>query len=179
MSLTATVQKLRNQDGDRKALAHDRDAFLAQWSADVEAVYALFDQALQWFVREGAAVIQPATTRITEDLLGEYDIPARIIEVVGRRIHLVPKARIVSGATGRLDLYREDRPSEQYRIMLLRGATDVDHKPDAWSIQDRRNEKSAFDRAIAGGGILLQERTIYRTLDAPAIQDSIDYVLNV
>lgn len=180
MSLSATVRRMRNRENDQRAIAADRDAFIGRWKRDVAAIYELFEEALKPFVDSGDAELSREQTTVAEEPLGEYGIDMLVVEVVGRRVLLVPKARITIGGTGRLDLYREDRPSENNRVLLIRGATAADHDPDLWLIQDRREESSAFQAALVGSAAAIMRRgRAYRGLDIRAIQDSLDYVLNV
>ena len=182
MSLSTTVQKLRNQDSDRRALAADRNAFLTQWRRDVVELYGQFQKALAPFVADNAARIIQTITSIEEDLLGEYDIEALVIEIIDRRIFLMPKARMVTGATGRIDLYREDRPSERNRVILLRGGAGAQLQPDVWLIQDRRESSSPIERAIESTAMTmanLLQRPRFRVINDVTIQESIDFVLNV
>jgi hypothetical protein len=42
------------------------------------------------------------------------------IDIAGRQIFAVPVARLTSGGEGRVDLYRNDRPSGSDRIRIVR-----------------------------------------------------------
>ena len=143
-------------------------------------VYGCFEKALKPFVEDGAAQAYRGSTTVSEDLLGEYEITTLIIEIVGRRILLVPIARVTVAGTGRLDLYREDRPSELNRILLVRGEAAAAHNPDLWMIQDRRKNVSQFEQKIGFAISMLQPiQNEFRGLSDEAIQDSVDYILNV
>lgn len=180
MALDATVQRLRNKDDDQRAVKQNRDAFVTQWREEVGAVYGQFEKALKRFVDDGAAKITKGQTVITEDLLGEYEIETLAIDIVGRRVLLVPQARITIGGRGRLDLYREDRPSEDNRILIVRGVAAADYRPDLWMIEVPRTPVSPLSAAFMSAQNLREGlKRKYEFLSEQGIQDGIDHVLNL
>lgn len=180
MALDATVQRLRNKDSDQRAVKQDRDAFVTQWREDVETVYAQFEKALKRFVDDGAAKITKGQTVITEELLGEYEIETLAIDIVGRRVLLVPQARITISGMGRLDLYREDRPSEDNRILIVRGVAAADYRPNLWMIEVPRAPVSPLSTAFMSIQDMMERgKRNYEFLTDQGIQDGIDHVLNL
>lgn len=181
MSLNATVQRLRNEEKDRKAVRDDRASLVSAWQSDVLLVYEAFEKALESFVDDGTARIHRGHATISEEMLGGYDIATLAIDIVGRHILLVPIARLTVRGTGRLDLYREDRPAESNRILVLRGSADVGQSPGPWVIQDRPDEPASVLQStfMSLDAHRRSSRRTYRLLDGEAIQDSVDHLLNM
>ena len=97
------LEKLRQEKEQPRAKAKD---ILAEWQ---EAIAQLFSQLYKWLADPEAKhllmVFKSSTTVREEDLLGEYDAPAfKINTPNGEAVYVVPKARMVVGALGRVDL---------------------------------------------------------------------------
>jgi hypothetical protein len=72
-----------------------------EWVAAVESVVR---DAEAWSKNQGWATrLDPKTIR--EDRLGEYTVPRLLIHTLDGRLLLVPVARYVGGADGRIDLF--------------------------------------------------------------------------
>lgn len=179
MSLKSSVQRLRNQQADQEAIKQDRQGFIAQWRSDVAEVYGWFEEALKPFIDDGAAQVHRAPTTVSEEALGDYEIDFLIVVVLGRRILLVPQARITVGGTGRLDLFKESRPSADNRLLVLRGTAEMDHHPTQWLIQDPPKRVSIIEQAMMQPARMFETKRSFSSLHEHTIQNGIDYVLNL
>lgn len=94
----------------------DRESILAEWRTSVAA---LARDVRQWSEAEGWTVEEELQS-ITEDELGNYDLPKLTIHAGEERVVLEPVARFVLGAERRVDLY--SWPTFE-RVMLLRHDT--------------------------------------------------------
>ena len=175
MSLKTTVQRLRNRDEALKAAEGARESFVDQWRADVAAVFDQIRSALSEFQNEGAVSFGTSETTVFEEELGEYTIDQMIIRIVNRTIQVTPIARITIGGTGRIDMFRDDRPSEQNRIFIVRGTLEAGHQPQRWLIESMRNSETIL-RAIT---LMVRGARTYREMEPQAVQDAVDFLLNI
>lgn len=175
MSLKATVQNLRNRAEDARLSETERNGLIEAWRRDVGDVYETIRSALLQVIDEEVVTFGFDTMTISEEELGEYDIDRMTMTIVDRPIYVEPIARMTIRGTGRIDLYRHDRPSESNRIFIVRGVAEVDHAPGVWLIESRRMkapERLAIQSIVRG----------YRTyvdFRADNIQDAVDFILKL
>lgn len=135
MSLRSTIFEIQTRDKELSEIASDRETFLAGWRSDVEQLYQVLMKMLEDLAAEGSIEFREGQKQIKESEIGEYHISELILMVANRAIVASPVARLVSGGTGRVDLYRRDRPTESDRIRLLR-RLDVSAQEN-WFIEER------------------------------------------
>jgi hypothetical protein len=95
--------------------AEERPKALAEWRDTLDRLVA---EVGAWAERRGWRVSR-STRELNEELLGSYSAPVLEIELPSGQVVLEPIARVVMGATGRVDLYAWPT---LYRVMLLHRA---------------------------------------------------------
>ena len=102
----ALVELLRLQREQEAAQAPaDWNTVLVDWTRNLRQVLdtmrAWLDaDAFKKFLR-----VESFTVSLSEDHLGSYEVPAlRILAPAGRTVEINPRARLVSGAQGRIDM---------------------------------------------------------------------------
>ncbi len=106
-----------------------------QWS---QLVSEFCDQVRGWAEEAGWQVTRKTLDR-TEEVLGTYEVPMLIIQTATRAVMVEPVARMIMGATGRIDVYAYPT---LFRVMLLRSGASGEWRirtdsgfflPQSWS----------------------------------------------
>lgn len=150
MSLRSTIHEIKTRDRELSEIASDRENFLSEWQAGVAVLYQMMIEMLEDLAAEGSVEYHETRRTVKEVELGEYEINEMVIIIANRAIVASPIARLISGGTGRVDLYRRDRPSEGDRIRLLRRLDPS--LENIWFIEERPS-KSPIDKFIYNTGI--------------------------
>jgi hypothetical protein len=144
MALRDTLQRIKEDEDERRFLATHTEQILAEWLAALDNLFELITDALRPLVEDKFLTVNLIRVRKTEELLGEYECPALLIDITIKpiRINVRPVGRITAGSDGRVDLYREDRRYEEgdvFRLLrkkdLRRLNTAEDNIPNIWLIQ--------------------------------------------
>lgn len=182
MALKEKLERLRRNDS-----SSDPAVTLSEWQ---DAVRTLLDDVEKWlapFIAEG--LMRPQRTIITldEEDLGPYSVERLDLELGrGAELVLLPIARFVAGATGRVDLYAKGRMYQGYmllrhsRTMPLALAADgktIIPQPevvdDGWAMWRMRPEGDLG--ALAGLGFRSGQGT---PLNAASLEAAIDALLD-
>ena len=151
---------LREEAARRAADTERHKGVVEDWQA---AVTRLFDQIREWLGRsdpDQIIRIEQKSQQLQENGLGRYQIPRLDLDVFGKWIGIIPKARytvasaqppqksLPERATGRVDITDEIR-----RYILLRFRDDAG--VDQWMIDDLRSgekplDKQSFENALMG-----------------------------
>lgn len=91
------VKKDKNQEIDYGKIKSD-------WLADIQSFYARVKQWLHEPISEKLLSIKEGVADINEEHLGPYQAPALFISTEWSSVSLVPVARFVVGAQGRIDM---------------------------------------------------------------------------
>jgi hypothetical protein len=116
--------KKLSQQKDKSAAT--RPEILAEWRKSLNELFRVFAEWLAEAVAENLLKVGEIPVEIQEEQLGSYDAPSlKIVTPQGVAVYIVPKARIVVGAYGRVDF--ECSPN---RCSLVRTA------PDRWQFSN-------------------------------------------
>lgn len=129
MSKLAEYLKGRKEEED--ALTADRSAIKEEWLRELDKLMTSIDEWLQPSVDIGLDLAKDTVT-ISEEKLGDYTAPKRIIKFAGTRVDIEPLARRIVGGYGRVDI------RSVHRTVFL-----ILSKPsDAWFIVEERDRTS-------------------------------------
>ena len=101
--MTRLAEYLKSRREDQSLVAADSAKIRAEWLRQLEQLMNDVDQWLEPAVEAGLKVTRTSVT-VKERMLGAYAAPKRVIEFAGRRIEIEPKARIIVGGNGRVDI---------------------------------------------------------------------------
>lgn len=132
MPLRDALNRLREQDQHRMA---DRQRLIADWQADVDALFKEFHGYLSEYEADHSLVFRDRRVHINEEVLGTYDISALDIKVSSILISVRPVGRLIVGAEGRVDMHRQGRSSEEHRVMFLKAPMSSEDTTLRWFIK--------------------------------------------
>jgi hypothetical protein len=142
---------LRQQAAKMQAEAKANQEVIDEWRT---AIVQLFDQIPSWLATsdpDGIVRIDETQHEVTEPGLGRYTVPRLDLQIVGKWIGIIPKARKTVGtarppqksaperATGRVDITDELRRYVLYRFPKNEGG-------ESWQIDDLRSEPKPLDQ---------------------------------
>jgi hypothetical protein len=118
MALKDTLQQLNEKS---KEPSLDRAAFLKEWRDAVVHLYDQIREYLQEYINEGSiSVLSISYVTISEEALGDYQASMMRLKAGPAVIEIKPIGRMIVGATGRVDLYRQGKTSPSGRVIALR-----------------------------------------------------------
>lgn len=129
--MSTLADHIRNKKQEQELIASRGGAMKDEWLRELEDLMAKIDGWLQDSVQAGLNVTK-GTVQISEDRLGTYVAPARTVEFAGRRVEIRPRARIIVGGDGRVDIDGDfgmdilifSKPDGVWRIVNDRVRTD-------------------------------------------------------
>ncbi|SFU72564.1 hypothetical protein SAMN02799631_01990 [Methylobacterium sp. 174MFSha1.1] len=125
MALRDTLRAASAQAVRDVRVDDDRVNLIARWQASVIAVEDEIARWLAEFVREDSLAIELQDVEIDEDSLGPYTVQAMTLRAGTRVVRLQPIARVVVGAAGRIDMYRQGLLHQAIRYTLIRTIDDA------------------------------------------------------
>lgn len=176
MALADTIQDLLAQKKIKAAANLDRRHIVADWQRDVDQVLFRVKATIQPFIDNGATTFISQTTEIDEEALGDYRAQQLTFTIADRQVVVAPVAQMTFGGTGRIDMYRDDRPSERDRFLIVRqaGAGDVASLP--WLME---NKDEAPPEALAHLARVRRSDRWFYPLSAPLIESAVDHLLRM
>lgn len=158
MALRDTLKAIHDREQEAVAFETQKPKIIANWQ---EAVKWLLGEVRGWlaeYERDASMEFSNGVVQLDEEALGAYSVDTLSIRVGSAVVRLVPVGRMVIGATGRIDMYRQGRPDESERIKFLRLDS---NRPDQWGMRrpggllTRSREleavgKDTFEAAIDG-----------------------------
>lgn len=108
---------LKQKSTEKKTLFIDKEELKKEW---IESVYSLYDKIENWlqpFAQQNLLTISRNKVITIDEEIGNYQIQQMDIHIGTETIHLIPIARQVIGAKGRIDM-----ESERGNIKILRTA---------------------------------------------------------
>lgn len=101
--MTTLADYIRIKREDERVLDENAERIREEWLRLLEELMTEIDGWLAPAVAEGLTV-RKSTATIMEERLGSYEAPRRVVEFGGRRVRVEPKARIIVGGHGRVDV---------------------------------------------------------------------------
>ena len=99
--LLGLLRKAQEERVEQPDLGKLRD----DWQAAVDALLSSIERWLADATGEGLLAVERAEVEIDEEMLGNYVVPGLVIRAPnGRSVTVTPKARIIIGGQGRVDL---------------------------------------------------------------------------
>jgi hypothetical protein len=124
MALKDTLE--RRQKELASAQSFDKAAIIAEWQQAVRALMSKIEEFLHEYKTEGTLQFEHGDMELTEEALGNYQIPQMTLRAGSAVLMIQPIGRLIIGATGRVDLYRQGRAAKDDRVMALRSAPNDD-----------------------------------------------------
>jgi hypothetical protein len=120
MALRDTLEKLQKDVASARPL--NKTAVIAEWQKAVSSLMSKIEEFLQEYRNEGTLQFEHSDVQVTEEALGTYQIPQMTLRAGSAVLMIQPIGRMIIGAAGRIDLYRQGRGAKNERVMALRGA---------------------------------------------------------
>jgi hypothetical protein len=109
------LDQLKTQKEALAAEEPDPKQTLREWKTDLKRLFKDFRSWMKEAEQEGLLEIQDQEVHLEETKLGKYVAPALRVQTPRVGIRIIPRARYVTGARGRVDL-----ETSTQRLMLLR-----------------------------------------------------------
>ncbi len=130
MSEFSEFLREKNELSETKAIHWKNEK--SEW---INTVQHFMDQVSGWVDDErqsGLIDVEKSKVSVTEEELGDYEAPALRMKAGNMVVHVTPVARLVVGATGRIDVYGE------YSKYIV-----LNHKDKGW-VYRREGQGGAF-----------------------------------
>lgn len=178
MALSTVIEQLqeRERQRDEREAKLDRPRMVEGWRRDIDEVFDVIRSALKSYEDDRRASISVEEIEVAEELLGEQTYSRLVIEIVGIRVIVAPVARFTIGGTGRLDMYRENRPSEDHRVLIVRGAVMPGLDPAEWLIEQKGDAPTGLHGPLLG---YARGHRKYNRLEAASIESALEYLLTL
>ncbi len=124
MALKDTLEKRRKELASGQSF--DKSAVIEEWQKAVSALMTKVVEFLQEYKNEGTLQFESSTILLTEEALDTYQIPQMSLRAGSAVLMIQPIGRMIIGATGRVDLYRQGRAAKDDRVMILRDGSTND-----------------------------------------------------
>ena len=178
MALSTVIEQLQERERrrDEREAKLDRPRMVENWRHDIDDVFAVIRSALKPYEDDGRASIAAGEIEVAEELLGKQTYARLLIEIVGLRVVVVPVARFTIGGTGRLDMYRENRPSEEHRVLIVRGAVMPGLDAAEWLIEQKGEVPIGLHGPLLG---YARGHRRYHRLEAASVESAMEYLLTL
>ena len=118
MALKDTLQQLNEKSNQP---SFDREAFVKEWRDAVVRLHDQIREFLDEYIDDGSiSVLSISLVTLSEEALGNYQAPMMRLKAGPAIVEVKPVGRMIVGATGRVDLYRQGRTSTNKRVIVLR-----------------------------------------------------------
>jgi len=101
--MTKLADYLRSKREEQELTVTNAAEVREEWLRHLEELMASIDRWLEPATREGLKLTKGSVEK-SEKLLGNYTAPCRLVEFAGRRIEIQPRARMIVGGNGRVDV---------------------------------------------------------------------------
>lgn len=175
MALGDTINGLLERQRIQAAAPEVKSDLRATWMRDVDGVMDVVRATLAIYVKAGQASVTSELIEVREDMLGAYSAQRLVIGIAGTNVIVEPVARFVFGATGRIDLYREHRSSEDDRLFILRPMGPADERSAPWLIETRATPPSEPSAAP----FVMRGSRRYLPFNGASIESAVDHLLTM
>jgi hypothetical protein len=142
--MSTLADHIRSKKKERELIASDAGAVRDEWRRELDRLMDDIDEWLRDSIKAGLDV-KPGEVEISEDRLGTYSAPTRVVTFGGRRVEIRPCARFIVGGDGRVDIDGDfgmdiliySRPDGAWHIVNDRVKTD-------WRPLNRENLEQAL-----------------------------------
>ena len=133
-------EHLKTRLEEQKALSGKAEATKQEWLEELDKLLADIDKWLESSKKLGL-VVKESIIEKSEELLGIYKAPQRVIEFGGRTVHITPVGRGIVGAQGRVDIRA---PGAIYYLLLNEGEWSI----MKWSQAPVKFSKAKFEEIL-------------------------------
>ena len=124
MALKDTLE--RRQRELTEAQSFDKAAVIGEWRKTVGAFISKIEEFLEEYRKEGTLQFERGEGQVNEEMLGAYQVPQMTLRAGSAVLMVQPFGRMIIGANGRVDLYRQGRGAKNERVMALHNAPNND-----------------------------------------------------
>ena len=124
MGLRETVRDIRQRAGVDAAFEARKPQIIADWRGQIEQLNDMIRRWLSDLEQNGSIQFTMEPVEIREEALGSYTVQAMTIQAGPAVVRLQPAARMIIGAVGRVDMFRQGRSARDERVLLLRVKSD-------------------------------------------------------
>lgn len=176
VTLSTTIEQLLERQRVQQADGPFKADLVRGWQEDVRDVLRRIHDAIEPYEQRGMAIVERDAVEIFEEALGTYEAGRLVLIIAGRRIVVMPVARVTLGGTGRIDMYRDDRPSEQDRFLVVRTQQGADQADPIWLMENK--DEVPPDTLLPERNLRRAGRRFY-ALTSPVIESAIDFLLKM
>ena len=170
MPLKETLQMLREREQSDKRFLEDRPKIIREWKQAITSLFLEIRNYLAEHEKDGLLSFSDETISLSEESLGTYQVPVMKITAGPAAILVQPIGRIIVGALGRVDMYRQGRAGEQQRIMLLRMQDLPGETSLSWKMRMPTVTNNPFEARLPQHRIVSLSREI--------LEEAVDFLLN-
>lgn len=134
MALKDTLANLQHQEEEKVQGQKDKPKLISEWQKEVADLFEEIQAYLVEYKNDGTMSFSEADVQRSEEMLGTYSIKEMRIVAGPVTIMATPVARMIFGARGRVDLYRQGYVAEQDRLLILRGQKSQTDPTPQWLI---------------------------------------------
>lgn len=120
MSLRDTLKAANEKAAEAARAEADKPRIISEWKADVGRFNQQVRAWLDAYSSDGTILIKSYAQDYTEEYLGRYTAEAMELKAGPFIIFIRPVGRIIFGAIGRIDMYRQGRNDEGSVVRFLR-----------------------------------------------------------
>ncbi len=173
MALRDTLSEMARQAEAPLDLATLRE----EWVGAIEKLFNRIRDCLDEYLQDKSlSILSEGRLVIEEEDLGEYAVPTMSIKAGPMQIEVRPVGRLVVGATGRVDLYRQGRAAQHERVMILRQGSPQKGVEDKWVLSRPNKDDPSFRiMNLNALSTTLARRQI--PFDKPGLEEAIDRLL--
>jgi hypothetical protein len=155
----------------------DLSALHDEWFDAIEKLFnRIRDYLDEYFQDKSLSIASEGRLVIEEEDLGEYAVPVMSIKAGPMQIEVRPVGRLIVGATGRVDLYRQGRAALNERVMILRQGSPQKGVEDKWVLRLPNKDDPSFRiRNLNALSTTLARQQI--PFDKPGLEEAIDRLL--
>jgi hypothetical protein len=119
MSLKDTLEKRQRESAQIQSL--DKQAYIDEWKHAVDSLLRQIEEFLHEYKERGWLQFETGKLQVTEDALDTYEISQLTLRAPGSAVIMIePVGRMIIGAVGRVDIYRQGHIAKDDRVMVLR-----------------------------------------------------------
>lgn len=141
MALRDTLKSIQTRVAEDADFERRKPEIIETWRASVLWLEQRVSDWLVEYEKDGTLSFSWEGFVLQEELLGSYQSQGLNIHVGPITIRIRPVARIIIGGVGRVDMYREGRPSDEERVLFVRLNAE---KTDVWAL---RRPKASVTRS--------------------------------
>jgi hypothetical protein len=170
MALRDTLAQLRQREEQNAQWERDKPKVIIDWQESVASLLEEIREYLGEYEADGSMSFTKSEVHLSEERLGKYRIDAMQISAPPAIIVVAPVGRLIVGATGRVDIYRQGRTGEADRIKILRISTSQTDPTPLWAV----TTPPAIGMPISSAA----RRPNLEPLSKEVLEQSLEFLLN-